>query len=194
MAVEIEAKMRLDDLSGLKSRLAAAGAREVADLLEVNTFFDTPAGDLKSADEGLRVRLEKSVDGSLVSATITHKGPRAHGKIKTRDETEVTVGNARAAAELLTALGFVAVLSFEKRRHRWKLDGCNVELDTLHYLGHFVEIEGPSEQAVMDVRRKLGCEHLSMISASYISMLVDYLSEHAIRAKHVALEEATAGV
>lgn len=193
MAVEIEAKMRLTDLTELKGRLAAAGAREVADLLEVNTFFDTPRGSLKSADEGLRVRLEKSIDGSHVSATITHKGPRARGKIKTRDETEVTVGNARAAAELLTALGFVAVLSFEKRRNRWKLDGCNVELDTLPYLGHFVEIEGPSEQAVMDVRRKLGCEHLSMISASYISMLVDYLSEHAIRSTHVTLEEATAG-
>ena len=193
MPVEIEAKMKLEGIDEIETRLREFGATLAADLLEVNTFFDTLRGDLKAADEGLRVRLEKATDGGHVSATITHKGPRAHGKIKTRSETEVSVGNARAAAELLTALGFVSVLSFEKRRHRWKLDGCNVELDTLPYLGHFVEIEGPSEQAVMDVRRKLGCEHLSMISASYISMLVDYLSEHAIRSTHVTLEEATAG-
>jgi len=188
LAVEIEAKMRLSDVAGLEQRLRAAGAELVIDLLEVNTFFDTPTGDLKAADEGLRVRLETSTDGSHVEATITHKGPRAHGRIKTRSENEVIVADANGAAQLLIALGYVSVLSFEKRRRRWKLDGCRVEMDTLPYLGDFVEIEGPSETAVLAVRRKLELDHLPMISASYISMLVTYLSENAIRAEHIGFE------
>lgn len=192
MAVEIEAKMRLVDVAPLEERLVAAGAEWVIELLEVNTFFDTPKGDLKAADEGLRVRLETSTDGSHVEATITHKGPRAHGRIKTRAESEVIVASARHAAQLLTALGYVSVLSFEKRRRRWKLDGCRIELDTLPYLGHFVEIEGPSEAAVLAARRKLALDDLPMISASYISMLVTYLSENAIRTDHIGFEDSGA--
>ncbi len=188
MPVEIEAKMKLDDVASLESRLEAAGAVHVTELLEVNTFFDTPRGDLKAADEGLRIRLERSTDGTHVEATITHKGPRAHGRMKTRDESEVVVGDARAAAELLTALGYVSVLSFEKRRRRWTLDDCRVEIDTLPYLGGFVEIEGPSEPVVLSVRRKLALDHLPMISASYISMLVTHLSEHAIQADHIGFD------
>ena len=190
MPVEIEAKMKLDDASSLESRLEAAGAVRVNELLEINTFFDTPRGDLKAADEGLRIRLERSTDGTHVEATITHKGPRAHGRMKTRDESEVVVGDARAAAELLTALGYVSVLSFEKRRRRWTLDDCRVEIDTLPYLGGFVEIEGPSEPIVLSVRRKLGLDHLPMISASYISMLVTYLSENAIQADHIGFSDS----
>ncbi len=188
MPVEIEAKMKLNDVAALEARLVAAGASFAVELLEVNTFFDTRRGDLKAADEGLRVRLEKSTDGSHVEATITHKGPRAHGRMKTRDENELIVADARVAAELLIALGYVSVLSFEKRRRRWTLDGCRVEIDTLPYLGGFVEIEGPSEPAVLAVRRKLALDHLPMISASYISMLATYLSENEIRAEHIGFE------
>ena len=188
MPLEIEAKMKLDDVAALEKRLTAAGAQHVVELLEVNTFFDTPRGKLKAGDEGLRIRLEKSTDGSHVEATITHKGPRAHGRMKTRDESEVVVADARAAATLLTALGFVSVLSFEKKRRRWTLDACRIEIDTLPYLGGFVEIEGPSEPVVLSVRKKLALDHLPMISASYISMLVTYLSENEIRADHIGLE------
>ena len=130
MPVEIEAKMKLDDGAALESRLVAAGAVRGLQLLEVNTFFDTPRGDLKAADEGLRVRLERSTDGSHVKATITHKGPRAHSRLKMRNESEIQANDAKAAAELLSALGYVAVISFEKRRDKWMLDGCSIEIDT----------------------------------------------------------------
>ena len=37
----------------------------------------------------------------------------------------------------------------------WKLGGCTVELDELPHLGTFVEIEGPSEAAILKVRDQL---------------------------------------
>lgn len=188
MAVEIEAKMRLEDRPALEARLQEAGGQRVAELVEVNTFFDTPGGDLRAGDQGLRVRLERTADGASQRAIITHKGPRAQGRLKTRQETEVDVADARAAAELLAALGFVRVVSFEKRRQRWKLEGCNVEIDALPFLGEFVEIEGPSEKTIMAVRETLGLGDSPVISASYISMLLTYLSENEIHLDHIGFD------
>ena len=188
MGIEIEAKLRLDDVAALEARLADAGAERGEVVTEVNTYFDTPQGSLRSSDQGLRIRVEQSI-GSLQSvATLTHKGPCAHGPLKSRSETQVVVADPHAAIELLSAIGFTATLSFEKRRHHWQLDGCYVDIDTLPYLGHFVEIEGPSEQAVLSVRHALGLDGLPLIRTSYAAMLRDYMAEHPVPADRVRLD------
>lgn len=188
MNIEIEAKMQLTDLAGVQEKLRSLGAREVGNILETNTYFDTDGRSLKSTDQGLRIRVERTNDDQ-VDTRITHKGPRAHGKLKSRSETEVTVTNARDAANLLGALGYLPVLTFEKRRNRWQLDGCQVELDTLPYLGDFIEIEGPSDDIVLSVRQKLGLDEAPLIHASYIAMLVSYVHEHHIRTDYIRFED-----
>ena len=180
MAVEIEAKMRLHDPESLIVRLNEMGAPVVAQLSETNSYFDTPGGELKSTDQGLRTRVEVTDAGTAnerIVTTITHKGPRAMGKLKSRFETEVVVDNARDAAQLFSALGYHHVLSFEKRRVRYELDGCMVELDELPILGRFIEIEGPSDEAVTAVREKLGLGGEPIIRSSYIAMLRTHLQE-----------------
>lgn len=190
MGVEIEIKMSLPNPADLEAKLEQAGAKRVKEMLEVNTFFDRPNSSLKAADEGLRVRQERALTGGEIEATMTHKGPRDRGIIKSRSETELKVESAKKAAELLTALGYVAVVSFEKHRRRWALDGCIIEVDTIPYLGDFVEIEGPSEKAVLELRTKLACDQLQVITASYISLLTTYIDENAIRADHIGFELA----
>lgn len=187
MGIEIEAKMRLTDLPGMEVRLNELGAKQRGDVLETNTFFDTADQRLKTSDRGLRIRVETTAAGAQ-EVTVTHKGPRAHGKLKTRAETEVRVDDAREAAELLTVLGYRPVLTFEKRRRRWTLDGCAVELDTLPHLGEYIEIEGPDEQAVLDVREKLGLAEAPLIKTSYIAMMVTHLSENQIETNMVRFE------
>lgn len=186
--VEIEAKMRLSDRPALEARLRELGAVFAAELLEVNIYFDTPAHSLKSSDRGLRIRVERRPGESGREVVITHKGPRAHGKLKSRSETEVRVESEQDASELLGALGYFPVLSFEKRRRRHELDGCRVELDTLPYLGDFVEIEGDSDASVLAVRQKLGLGGEPMVRASYIAMLTDFLGRHNIHTTHVGLD------
>ena len=56
MAMEIEAKMKVDDLESIRLRLEAAGAVPDGQVMETNTFFDTPNGGLRDADKGLRLR------------------------------------------------------------------------------------------------------------------------------------------
>lgn len=186
MGIEIEAKMPLKDPAALENRLRKLGAKAGRSIIEINTFFDTPQAALRSGDQGLRLRVEHEIDGKSHIVTLTHKGPRAHGRVKTRSETEVIVDNANHAAQLLTALGFLPVFMFEKKRKHWQMDKCIIALDTLPHLGDFVEIEGPSESDVMAARDKLGLGNLPLLQASYISMLLTYLAEHHLTTDRVS--------
>jgi len=189
MNIEIEAKIALhDDVAALEARLDACGATYQRTLMEINTFFDTADRRLKTVDEGLRLRVAETDDGLPPVVTITHKGPRAHGKLKNRSEHEVNVQDAHDAASVLVALGYQPVLSFEKRRRQWELDGCEVDIDEMPYIGQFLEIEGPSEQLVMAVREKLGMADEPIMRASYIALLTTYLAEHRIADDHIRLD------
>lgn len=190
MPVEIEAKMHLRDVDATVTRLKEIDAQFGDELLETNTFFDTPDHTLKSSDQGLRLRIEDQAHGVGRDVIITHKGPRAHGQLKSRVETEVHVDDVDQAASLLSALGYDRQLSFQKRRQTWRLDHCIVAIDELPYLGQFIEIEGPSESAVLALRAKLGMEQVAIIRASYIAMLCSYMDEHNIHEDHVTFQGA----
>ena len=179
--LEIEAKMKLDRPEPAVAALEAHGARELGDYLELNTFFDTEDRALLSGDRGLRLRVSTDLRTNASKCVLTHKGPDRHGPLKAREETELTVENADDAAHLLARLGFVPMLSFEKKRHSWHLADCRIELDEVPLLGHYIEIEGPSDASVMRVRQTLGLAHLPLIKTSYIAMLISHLQEHGHR-------------
>ncbi len=191
MPIEIEAKMMLPDAAAVEARLAKVGAEALPAIEENNVFFDTPQATLKAADQGLRLRVEKVVANKQQTVIITHKGPRAHGRLKSRRETELTVENARDGAALLRALGYVRVFAFEKQRRQWRLDGCIVALDTLPLLGDFIEIEGPDDDSVMAARKKLALDQRPLITASYISMLRTHLAERGRNDEEVRFARKT---
>lgn len=197
MAIEIEAKMRLHHPDALIARLEELGATLTHQLSETNSYFDTANGSLKSTDQGLRTRVEVANAGTpdeTITTRITHKGPRTMGKLKSRVESELDVDNARDAALLLGALGYHHVLSFEKRRIRYELDGCNVELDELPIIGRFLEIEGSSEDAVIAVRAKLGLADEPIIRSSYIAMLKTHQQESHSSESMIKFEDAASVV
>ncbi len=177
MAVEIEAKMKVDDLGTLRQRLEAGGASRVGEYLERNVFFDTEDRSLLAADQGLRLRQTQNMGTGERSYTMTFKGPRQHGQLKSREENETTVGDFKEASALLESLGFIRILSFEKRRQTWAFGGCKVELDELPYLGSYVEIEGPKDDVVLKVRETLQLNERPLVKASYVAMLLTHLQE-----------------
>ncbi|CAN5486290.1 hypothetical protein BH10PLA1_BH10PLA1_21310 [soil metagenome] len=178
MAVEIEAKMKVESFDAIRARLTEVGAKFAGEALETNVFFDTDDRSLLAADEGLRLRTTVSLPTGEVKHTITFKGPRQHGPLKSRDEKELGVTDAKDAIALLEVLGFHRVLSFEKKRHSWKLADSMVELDELPYLGFYVEIEGPKDDSVMKVRDTLPLNEKPIIKASYVALLMTYLQEN----------------
>lgn len=184
MSTEIEAKIKVQDLSAVRKKLEAAGARRLAKVLETNSFFDTSAHSLQSADRGLRIRVAVDESGQS-KCTVTMKGPLQHGQFKTREEIEFTASDPQAVRRIFENLGYHLTLSFQKRRESWELGGCEVELDELPYLGAYVEIEGPGETIVDAVRHSLGLENLPLITTGYISMLARYLEQHQIQDRQI---------
>lgn len=192
MAVEIEAKMAVTDLEPIRAKLRELGAQAAGQNMETNTFFDTEDRSLLAADEALRLRHNLNTTTGADEHIITYKGPRQHGKLKSRDEVEMTVQDCERASELLERLGFVRTLSFEKRRESWKLGGCKVELDELPYLGFYVEIEGPSEEPVLAVRAQLGLSDRPIVKSGYIALLMSNLQERGNKKKIVTFADAQA--
>jgi adenylate cyclase class 2 len=178
MPTETEVKLKVEDLESVRRRLGAVGAAHVGKVMETNRIFDSADRSLHRAGKALRVRSSVGIGSNESTHIMTFKGPRQRGPLKIREELEVEVGDAAEAAAILRALGYVVALSFEKRRETWTLGGCKVELDELPHLGTFVEIEGPDEQVIMQVRRQLQLDGRPTITEAYVGLLMDYLKSH----------------
>ena len=192
MIIEIEAKLRLPDPAAMHEKLIALDAVLDRTMHETNTYFDQADGRLKSSDQGLRVRVERDTATGKAETVITHKGPRTHGQFKSRSETEAHCQDARSATALLEALGYHSVLTFEKDRTRYLLNGCRVEIDTLPHLGTFIEIEGSSDEQVTRVIDQLELTGQPIIRASYIAMLLNHLREQGLQTTTVKLPRPVA--
>ena len=190
MNVEIEAKMRIADPAELTSRLQGIAGDAVAEIIETDVFLDTAEKRLRSHDCGLRVRAEAHLLGETPDRTrITYKGPRETGPIKRREELELTVGSVDHAVLLLQRLGYHVQISFQKHRRRWHLNDCYIEVDHLPYLGDFVEIEGPTEEAVLAIREVIGLADHAFVQDPYVGILEQYLLDHDIGDRDIRLPE-----
>lgn len=171
MPTETEVKYRVESLDAVGDALKAQGATCVGDVVETDTFFDTPAGDLYRGDRGVRLRRTCEAGDGPCPGWLTYKGPREGGsRHKVREEIETTVGDVDAVAEVLRACGLREVMTIQKRRRRWDCNGCEVSLDELPLLGTFVEIESESTERIEQVRKLLSLDG-EPITESYFQLL-----------------------
>ena len=177
---EIEAKLRVPSHDAVREKLRSLGATHIRTGIETNVIYDQPDGSLRKRGMGLRVRVVAVESGDAPPATITVKGPRISSALKSREEFEVQVDNAATAAAMLDMLGYRVVLRYEKRRETWTLDQCSVELDTPPHIGLFVEIEGPTSEAVEAVRARLNLADTPHVEPSYVRMLLDLCREQGL--------------
>ena len=186
MCLEIEAKVRVQDFSGVAGRLAAVGAEHYDDVTHLDTFYSDASGTMLKAGSALRLRRQT---GRLAEkAILTYKGPKQKRRFKTRKEIEVEVLDAAAMAELLVAAGFRVELVLEKRRSLWRHKGCQVCLDELPILGRFVEGEGPSEDVIEAVLKDLHLDALPHIGEGYASLIRRRLAETGSTGREVLFE------
>jgi adenylate cyclase class 2 len=177
MALEIEIKLKIEHLAPLRDRLREIGAQHIGERLETNIFFDTPERALLASDCGLRLRRQHDIHSKAEKIVITYKGPRSEGPVKSREEIETRVDDLDATTELLSRLGYQQMLSFEKRRESWQINKSLVELDTLPELGHFVEIECPTQAQVLSIRQKLGLGDVPPVASTYADLVALHLSD-----------------
>ncbi|MBN1846259.1 MAG: class IV adenylate cyclase [Sedimentisphaerales bacterium] len=174
MHTEIEAKIAIEDPDLLIQRIDQYGGQRKREVIQRDMFFDRPDHSLRTADCGLRLRQEKYQD--CVKTLLCFKGPRQPDRpYKQRQEIEFEASDALLARQFLYALGFESTLAYEKRRCEWQLKDCIVCLDKVVELGHFLEIEGPSDQAIRQVQSLLDLADKPNIKQSYAALLADLL-------------------
>ena len=161
MGDEIEIKFRATSLAAVRRALAAAGATYLATVAQTDSFFDTAERSLLAAGSGLRVRRTRVLRsaGRRVDTRplVTFKGPvKAGGRAKIRREMQTHCDEPGVMERILRALDMRKTMTVEKRRASYSLGKCTVELDEVAGLGQFVEIEGPSEKAVLAAADRLG--------------------------------------
>jgi len=187
VALELEAKIRVDSRDAVRRRLRSLGARWVYEVLETNRIFDTPDQRLFHQGCGLRVRSCRGA-GQVPAATLTYKGPPRAAALKSREELETHVGDPDQTGAILQAVGFKPVITFEKRREEWELDGLPVELDEVPGLGCFVEIEGPDEPSVNRIRERLDLADHPTIRESYVALLIDHVRQKGLSRDEIRFE------
>ena len=173
--VENEVKLRVDDLAQIRSVLSTSGFQELTPrLLEVNTVFDTPAGEIRGRGELLRLR--KAGDQNV----ITFKGKAHIGAHKTREELEITVSDHTTCALILQRLGYVEIFRYEKYRTEFRRAGESglVMLDETP-IGTYLELEGTASW-IDAVARELGYGPGDYVTSSYGALYLEYCSTRAL--------------
>ena len=159
---ETEVKFYVRQIKRVEGRLQALGARLIqARVHEVNLRFDLPDGSLRREEKVLRLRQD-------TQTRLAYKGPSQQTDgVLSRVEFETAVDDFEAARDLLEALGYSVVATYEKYRSTYELGALHIMLDELPY-GDFVEIEGPDVTALQKVSEELGLDFSTAIPANYL--------------------------
>jgi len=169
MSFEIEAKLKVDSLEQVRDKLKELGAEFVAEHEQKDYHFDNNTGTLTLNDSCLRLR--RQTIGDTQEFYLTYKGAKEESDFKKRVEIETEIADADSIEKILAALGYEKVFTIEKIRRLWKFSDCEIALDELPSMGYFVEIEGPDDEKICDVQKRLGLAHLKHIPKSYAQLL-----------------------
>jgi adenylate cyclase class 2 len=189
MPEEIEAKLRMAAPEEFRRLMARRGFPLEGTVRELNRLFDTPDGHLRAAESALRIREEFDPDtGRPVRSLVTFKGPRAPGPLKRRPEHETVIASAAALAAVFEGLGLAECFRYEKRRTAWRAGACEVALDEVPHLGWFVEVEGPSEEAIRAALADLGLAAEPLVPQSYVALLWEHLESKGLDPRRAVFE------
>lgn len=159
--METEIKLWVTEFGSLEQTLLAQGAILSAPrVFERNVRYDLPNGSL--ARRGMVLRLRQD---SRVRLTYKEGGSSKDGVIS-RFEAEVEVSDFKTMDEILTLLGYMHSMAYEKYRTTYQMDGCEVVLDELPF-GKFVEIEGKHE-SILALMKRLNLNEALRVEMSYV--------------------------
>jgi|SRR5579883_415241 len=163
---EIEIKFPVKEAAPVTEKLRKLGFRiAVGRHHEKNYLFDDAAGNLRNAGRLLRVRKTPS------SQTVTFKGPiSATSKLKHREEIECKVESAETMIRILEEVGFRVRTEYSKYRTVFEKDNFNISLDETE-AGNYLEVEGPSDEAITKLGEKLGYSERDFIRRTYAELI-----------------------
>lgn len=135
-----------DEISGKLKQLGAEDLGE--DLLEEIIFYDKELEWQKGNRKFVRIRKTKS------GIYLTYKHQEFDTATGT-EEIEFKIDDMRKAEVFLERVGLVAFRHQQKKRHSFKLGNVIIDIDTWPRIPTYLELEGPSEEALKAVAKKL---------------------------------------
>ncbi|MBK9601317.1 MAG: class IV adenylate cyclase [Anaerolineales bacterium] len=169
---ETEVKFFVRDLKKVELRLLELKAQLIQPRVhEINFRYDLPDGSMRSSGHVLRIRQD-------AVATITYKGPSdLVDGVFSRTELETQIGDFETMHKILIALGYVKILTYEKFRAVYEINGYHIMLDELPY-GDFVEVEGADGAGIREMSKRLELNIEAAVGAGYARIFEDYNARH----------------
>ncbi|MDO8557333.1 MAG: CYTH domain-containing protein [Candidatus Jorgensenbacteria bacterium] len=150
MKTELEAKFLDIDPVLFRKKLIEVGAILItAERLMKRKVFDFPDERLEKEGAWIRVRDE----GDKI--TVSYKRLLDRSLYGTKEIT-ITADNFDDACNIFLAIGLKQSSYQETRRETWKLNDCEITIDTWPWIPSFVEFEASTEEEVKDGVDKLG--------------------------------------
>lgn len=173
--LEIEVKIRFEDVDEARRALKDAGAREIrARHFEDNRIFDTPGRDLAARSALLRVRETSDEKGFVTFKEKVESDISA----KVRKELEAEVSPPATLAQILLGSGFIQTYRYQKYRTVFRLGAATIDLDETP-MGCFIEIEGSREE-IDEASRRMGRRPEQYIVEDYRSLYLEWLEQRGL--------------
>lgn len=167
---EIEAKFLEIDKEALIKKLQEIGAEDQGeDELKEAIFYDKEGQ--WQFEELKFVRIRKTNRGIFV--TFKHHEARTATGVK---EIEFKADDFEKVKDFLEEIGLIFFREQEKKRRKFLLDGVVVDIDTWPKIPTYVEIEGPTEEAIKRVAELLGFDW----SKAFFGLSIDVIESYGI--------------
>jgi adenylate cyclase class 2 len=161
---EIEVKLYVPSLDEVRARLTTLGAQLIAPrVFERNIRYENAEGSLYA--QGIVIRLRQDT-----RARLTYKagGEKVGDDLFARFEAEVEVSDFDTMHVILTQMGYLPSMHYEKYRTTYQLENAEIVLDEMPY-GSFVEVEG-DEQTIPRALERLNLTHAHRYNAGYAAL------------------------
>ena len=191
-APETELKFSINDIAGFRSAVARlALTLRTERSFESNTLYDTPTRELRGKRQLLRLR---HYNGSCL---LTHKrvaDERANDeRYKIRIETETTVEDGDALAEIFAQLGFRPAFRYEKFRTEWDdFEGGHLVLDETP-IGTWAELEGEPAW-IEEMLGRLNIDGEQITTESYGAIFLRWREKTGSPAENLTFDEVGAAL
>jgi predicted adenylyl cyclase CyaB len=163
--IEIEVKIRIDDIKNIQEKILELGAKlEKERFHEENILYDFHSKTLYKKEQALRLRRMNK------KSFLTFKGPlQKSRKFKIREEYETEVKNEKQLRKILKSLNLIPAFNYEKYRTVFRKKGLKISLDETS-IGNFIELEGEREK-IVKFARALGVSKKEFIKLDYAQLI-----------------------
>lgn len=164
MHTEYEVRVLEINVEGIEKKLKELGAEFCFDKVQQRYVYDFIP---KVESKWIRLR----TNGEKTTLTIKNL---VSSEIDGTQELEVVVDNFERTNLILKELGYEAKGYQENRRVQYMLNGVEIDIDYWPLIPTYLEIEGPSEEAVYETLRLLGFTRDNATTRDVEGIYLDY--------------------